>query len=59
MLSIEKCQEILNKKENNYTREEIIEIREKLYVLSEMLYAEKILQDEKSKEQESFTIQKS
>ena len=59
MLSIEKCQKILNKKENKYTREEIIEIREKLYGISELLYAEKILQDEKLKEQESYSIQKS
>lgn len=50
MLSIEKCYEVLNKKEKKYTKEQVIKIREQLYVMAEMIYSEKILQDENVKE---------
>jgi len=34
MLSIKKCKEVLNKKENKYTEKEVIEIREFLYQMT-------------------------
>tara|TARA_B100001287_G_C22659698_1_gene519680 strand:+ start:975 stop:1121 length:147 start_codon:yes stop_codon:yes gene_type:complete len=37
MLSIEKCNEILNKDEKKYTKEEVLAIRESLYQLAELI----------------------
>ena len=37
MLSIEKCNEILNKDEGKYTKEEVLAIRESLYQLAEII----------------------
>jgi predicted nucleic acid-binding Zn ribbon protein len=37
MLSIEKCNEILNKDEKKYTKEEVLAIRESLYQLVEII----------------------
>ncbi len=37
MLSIEKCNEILNKHEKKYTKEEVLAIRESLYQLAELI----------------------
>ena len=37
MLSIEKCNEILNKDEKKYTKEEVLAIRESLYQLAEII----------------------
>ena len=37
MLSIEKCNEILNKKEKQYTKEEVIAVREWLYQFAEII----------------------
>lgn len=37
MLSIEKCNEILNKDEKKHTKEEVLAIRETLYQLAEMI----------------------
>ena len=34
VLSIKKCQEVLNKKENKYTEKEVIKIREYLYQMA-------------------------
>ena len=48
MLSIEKCNEILNKKEKTYTKEEVKAIREVLYQFAEIIYKGKKEIDEKS-----------
>jgi len=37
MLSIEKCNEILNKDEKKYTKEEVTAIREWLYQFAEII----------------------
>ena len=37
MLSIEKCNEILNKDEKIHTKEEVLAIRESLYQLAELI----------------------
>jgi len=46
MLSIEKCNKILNKNRQNYTQEQVKKIREKLYQLAEIIYESKISNDE-------------
>ncbi len=38
MLSLEKCRELLNKKEKKYTDEQILEIRDFCYKLAEIEY---------------------
>jgi hypothetical protein len=48
MLSIEKCNEILNKKEKTYTKEEVKAIREVLYQFAKIIYEGKKEIDEKS-----------
>jgi len=47
MLSIEKCNEILNKKEQKYTMNQVKAIREHLYQLAEIIHQTKLLKDEK------------
>jgi hypothetical protein len=37
MLSIEKCNEILNKNEKIYTKEEVVAVREWLYQFAEII----------------------
>lgn len=37
MLSIEKCNEILNKNEKKYTKEEVVAVREWLYQFAEII----------------------
>ena len=49
MLSIEKCKKVLNKKGEKYTTEQTKEIRKILYVISEIIYDEKDIKDEKVK----------
>ena len=46
MLSIEKCKEVLNKKEEKYTTKEVIAIRESLYQMAEIIYNSKTVSDE-------------
>jgi hypothetical protein len=46
MISIEKCKEILNKKEQKYTKEQIIVIREYLYQFVEIIQIKKESNDE-------------
>ena len=46
MLSIEKCSKILNKNGRNYTQEQVKDVREKLYQLTEIIYESKITNDE-------------
>jgi hypothetical protein len=46
MLSIERCSEILNKKEQKYTKEEVKAIRDYLYQFAEIIHQTKLLQDE-------------
>jgi hypothetical protein len=43
MLSIEKCNEILNKKEQKYTKEQVKEIRDYLYQIAEIIHQTKTL----------------
>jgi hypothetical protein len=38
MLSIEKCKEILNRKGKKYTNEEVIIIRESLYLMADIIH---------------------
>ena len=47
MLSIKKCNEVLNKKEQKYTMNQIKAIREHLYQLSEIIHQTKLLKNEK------------
>lgn len=47
MLSIKKCNEVLNKKEQKYTMNQIKAIREHLYQFSEIIHQTKLLKDEK------------
>ena len=37
MLSLEKCNKVLNKKGQNYTQEQVRDIREKLYQIAEII----------------------
>lgn len=47
MLSIEKCYEILNKNEANYSNEQTKKIRELMYQLAEIIVQSKIEDNEK------------
>lgn len=42
MLSIEKCNKVLNKQETKYTKDEVELIRESLYQLAEIMYNHKM-----------------
>jgi len=46
MLSIERCNEVLNKKEKKYTKEQVKEIRDFLHQFAEMIHQTKLLKDE-------------
>jgi hemerythrin-like domain-containing protein len=46
MLSIEKCNEILNKKEKKYTKEQVKAIRDYLYQFAEIIHHTKLSKDE-------------
>ena len=46
MLSLEKCNEILNQKIKKYSIEQVKDIREKLYQLTEIMMESKISNDE-------------
>lgn len=46
MLSIERCNEVLNKKEKKYTKDEVTAIRDYLYQLAEIIHQTKLLKDE-------------
>lgn len=59
MLSIEKCNEILNKKELKYTTDQVKEIRETLYQYAEIFYESNLLKDEELRRQECNSLSKS
>ena len=59
MLSIEKCNKILNKKKQKYSQEEIKQIRKTLYQVAEIIYESKLMNDEKPLRENSSSIQKS
>ena len=59
MLSIEKCNKILNKKKQKYSQEEIKQIRKTLYQVAEIIYESKLMNDEKPQRENSSSIQKS
>ena len=59
MVSLEKCYEILNQNTQNYTMEEVKEIRKNLYQMAEIIYEFKTMNDEKSQRKNSNSIQKS
>ena len=59
MLSIEKCNKILNKKKQKYSQEEIKQIRKTLYQVAEIIYESKLMNDEKPQREKSCSIQKS
>tara|TARA_B100001057_G_C22810794_1_gene935323 strand:+ start:275 stop:430 length:156 start_codon:yes stop_codon:yes gene_type:complete len=46
MLSIERSNEILNKKEQKYTKEQVKSIRDYLYQFAEIIHQTKLLKDE-------------
>ena len=59
MLSIKKCNKILNKKKQKYSQEEIKQIRKTLYQVAEIIYESKLMNDEKPQRENSSSIQKS
>jgi len=59
MLSLEKCYEILNQNTQNYTMEEVKEIRKILCQMAEIIYESKLMNDEKPQRENSSSIQKS
>ena len=59
MLSIDECKKILNKTEQEYTTEQIKEIRLTLYKLADIVYTEKNNQNEQLNRKESNSLQKS
>ena len=59
MLALDECKKILNNKEQKYTTEQINEIRDTLNKLAEIIYSEKIINNEKFNRQESNSLQKS
>jgi|MDTC01.2.fsa_nt_gb hypothetical protein len=59
MVSLEKCYEILNQNTQNYTMEEVKEIRKTLYQMAEIIYESKLMNDEKPQRENSSSIQKS
>ena len=59
MVSLEKCYELLNQNTQNYTMEEVKEIRKTLYQMAEIFYEYKTLNDEKPQRKNSCSIQKS
>ena len=59
MVSLEKCYEILNQNTQNYTMEEVKEIRKTLYQMAEIIYKSKLMNDEKPQRENSSSIQKS
>jgi len=56
MLSIEKCYEVLNKKNKIYTKEEVIAIRDTLLQMAEMIYETKLLENETPEWEKSNTL---
>ena len=56
MLSIDECKRILTKDGEKYTTEEAIEIRETLNKLAEVIYSEKIKDNEALSREESNSI---
>jgi hypothetical protein len=46
MLSIEKCNKILNEKGQKYSKEEVTAIREKLYQIAEIIHQAKRIKDD-------------
>ena len=59
MVSLEKCYEILNQNTQNYSMEEVKEIRKTLYQMAEIIYESKLMNDEKPQRENSSFIQKS
>ena len=49
MLSIEKCNDILNNSENKYSKEKIVEIRAFLYQMAELINEYKKTYDQRLK----------
>lgn len=58
MLSLDKCNKILNKKEKKYTQNQVSEIRDLLYQLAEIIYESKPSSNEEFGEQTGNTIPK-
>ena len=56
MLSIDECKKILNKKEQQYTTEQIKEIRLILYKLAEIVYTENHIQNEQLNREKSNSL---
>ena len=47
MLSVKKCKEVLNKSGTKYTIDEVLAIRESLYLMAEIIYNSKTVSNEK------------
>jgi hypothetical protein len=56
MLSIKKCDEILNKNEKKYTLDQVEKIRDYLYQIAGIIYEVNIKKDEKFIGKESNTL---
>ena len=56
MLSIKKCDEILNKNEKKYTTEQVEKIREYLYQIADIIYEVNLEKDENFIRKESHSI---
>jgi hypothetical protein len=48
MISLEKCDEILNKRERKYTKEQVVKIRDFLIQIAEIITQTKQLKNEES-----------
>ena len=59
MLSIDECKRILNKNGQKYTTEQVNAIRDTLNKLAEVIYSEKIKDNEALSRKASCNIQKS
>jgi hypothetical protein len=59
MVSLENCYEILNQNTQNYTMEEVKEIRKTLYQMAEIIYESKLMNDETTQRENSSSLQKS
>ena len=56
MISIEKCNEILNKKEKKYNTEQIKEIRLTLYKIADIIYTQKNTHNAKLNREKSNSL---
>ena len=56
MISIEKCYEVLNKSNHQYTKEQVKQIRESLYLWVNIFYEHQIPSNEESNGEKGNTL---